>query len=86
MVMMYSDGDKEHYFGTVLMLLLRYIAQSDKKAYVHLMITIQKVTSNVHYLAHSYCLADGRQGQGDTRLTLTPFGIHNSKYVFMVNY
>jgi hypothetical protein len=33
----------------------------------------------------SYCLAADRQGQGGTRLTLTPSVIHNSNYVIMVN-
>jgi hypothetical protein len=61
------------------------------------MITIQKVTSNVqmsraslqtfietpHYLAQSDCLAADRQGQGDTRLTITPSVIPNSNYVIM---
>jgi hypothetical protein len=62
--------------------------QDDKKYSVHLMITIQKVTSNVqsaprYCLAQSDCLAADRQGQGDTRLTLTPSAIHNSNYVIM---
>jgi hypothetical protein len=43
------------------------------------MITIQKVTSNVQSM-----VAD-RQGQGDTRLTLTPSVIPNSNYVIMVS-
>jgi hypothetical protein len=38
-----------------------------------------------HYLAQSYCLAADRQGQGDTRLTLTPSVITNSKYATMVS-
>jgi hypothetical protein len=37
------------------------------------------------YLAQSDCLAADRQGQGDTRLTLTPSVILNSNHVFMVN-
>jgi hypothetical protein len=37
----------------------------------------------VMYLAQSDCLAANRQGQGDTRLTLTPSVIPNSKYVIM---
>jgi hypothetical protein len=45
------------------------------------MITIQKVT----YLAQSDCFAADRQGQGDTRLTLTPSDIPNSNYVIMVS-
>jgi 6-phosphogluconolactonase/glucosamine-6-phosphate isomerase/deaminase len=58
------------------------------------MITIQKVTSNVpnapprpvsrHPAQFDYLAAD-RQGQGDTRLTLTPSVILNSKYVIMVS-
>jgi hypothetical protein len=46
-----------------------------------LMITIQNVTN---YLAESDCLAADRQGQGDTRLTLTPSVISNSNYVIMI--
>jgi hypothetical protein len=38
-----------------------------------------------HYLAQSDCLAADRQGQGDTRLTLTPSVISNSSYVIMVS-
>jgi hypothetical protein len=56
------------------------------------MITIQKVVSNVqsvsrqsHYLAQSDCSSTDRQGQGDTRLTLTPSVIPNSNYVIMVS-
>jgi len=41
------------------------------------MITIQKVTSNVQSVL--------RQGQGDTRLTLTSSVIPNSKYVITVD-
>jgi len=40
------------------------------------MITIQKFTSNVQSVP--------RQGQGDTRLTLTPSLIPNSNYVIVV--
>jgi hypothetical protein len=63
--------------------------QGDQKVSVHLMITIQNVTSNVQsvprqYLAQSDCLAADRQDQGDTRLTLTPSVIPNSNYVSMV--
>jgi hypothetical protein len=43
------------------------------------MITIQKV------LAQSDCLLADRQGQGDTRLTLTPYVIPNSNYVTRVS-
>jgi hypothetical protein len=38
-----------------------------------------------HYLAHSDILAADRQGQGDTRLTLTPSVIPNSNYVIVVS-
>jgi hypothetical protein len=38
-----------------------------------------------HYLGQSDCLAADRQGQGETRLTLTPPVIHNSNYVIMVS-
>jgi hypothetical protein len=61
--------------------------QGDQKVCVHLMITIQitilsQHTSFLpHYLAQSDCLAAGRQGQEDTRLTLTPSVIPNSNYV-----
>jgi hypothetical protein len=37
------------------------------------------------YLAQSECLAADRQGQGDTRFTLTPSVIPNSNYVIMVS-
>jgi hypothetical protein len=37
------------------------------------------------YLAQSDCLAANRQGQGDTRLTLTPSVVPNSNYVIMVS-
>jgi hypothetical protein len=38
-----------------------------------------------HYLAQSDCLAANRQGQGDTRLTLTPSIIPNSNYIILVS-
>jgi hypothetical protein len=38
-----------------------------------------------YYLAQSDCLAADRQGQGDTRLTLTPSVIHNFNYLIMVS-
>jgi hypothetical protein len=47
------------------------------------MITIHKVTSNVQ--SQSDCLAADRQGQGNTRPTLTPYVIPNSNYVIMVS-
>jgi len=53
-----------------------YILQGDKKVSVHLVITKQKVTSNVQNVTH--------HGQGDTRLTLTPSAIPNSNYMIMV--
>jgi hypothetical protein len=37
------------------------------------------------YLAQSDCLTAERQGQGDTRLTLTPSVLPNSNYVIMVS-
>jgi hypothetical protein len=70
-----------------------YIYRVIKKS-VNLMITIQKVTSNVQsvpcqspdiYLAQSGCLAADCQGQGYTRLTVTPSVIPNSNYVIMVS-
>jgi hypothetical protein len=42
------------------------------------------ITTHV-FLPQSNCLAADRQGQGDTRLTLTPSVISNSKYVIMVS-
>ena len=57
--------------------------QSDQKVSVHLMITTQNVISNVQSVPRQspdiYW-----QGQGDTRLTLTPPVITNSNYVIMV--
>jgi hypothetical protein len=52
-----------------------------------MMITIEKVTSNVQsvYLAQSDCLATDCQGQEDTRLTLMPSVIPDSNYVIMVS-
>jgi hypothetical protein len=57
------------------------------KKSVHLMITpLSQHTSFLpHHLAQSDCLAADRQGQGDTRLTLTPSVIRNSNYVIMVS-
>jgi hypothetical protein len=51
--------------------------QGDQKVSVHLMITI--------HLAQPDCLAADRQGQRDTRLTLTPSVIPNSNYIIMVS-
>jgi hypothetical protein len=55
------------------------IIQDGQELPVHLMITIP------HNLAKSDCLAADRQGQGDTRLTLTPSFIPNFKYVIIVS-
>jgi hypothetical protein len=55
------------------------IIQSDQKVSVHLMITDQKNTQK------SWCLTADLQGQGDTRLTLTPSVIPNYNYVIMVS-
>jgi hypothetical protein len=62
-----------------------YVLQSDQKVSLHLMITIQHTYFLPHYLVQSDCLAADRQGQEDTRLTLTPSVIHNSNYVIMVS-
>jgi hypothetical protein len=65
---------------------INFVIQGDQKFYVHLMITIKKVTSNVQSVPRqSDCLAADRQDQGDTRLTLTPSVIPNSNYVIMVS-
>jgi hypothetical protein len=39
-----------------------------------------------HYLAQSDCLAVDRQGQGNTRLTLTPSVVPNSNDVIIVSH
>jgi hypothetical protein len=49
------------------------------------MITVQHTTFLPHYLAQSDSLAADRQGQGDTRLTLTPSVIPKSNNVIMVS-
>jgi hypothetical protein len=54
------------------------VIQDDKKFSVQLMISI-------HILAKSVCLAANRQGQGDTRLTLTPCVIPYCNYFTMVS-
>jgi hypothetical protein len=46
--------------------------------------SFQTFTDTPHYLSQSDCLAAYRQGQVDTRLTLTPSVIPNSNYVIMV--
>jgi hypothetical protein len=38
-----------------------------------------------HYLAQSDCMTADRQGQGDTRLTLTPSVVPSYNYVIMVS-
>jgi hypothetical protein len=50
-----------------------------------MMITIQHTSFLPHYLAESDCLAADRQGQGDTRLTLTLPVIPDSNCVIMVS-
>jgi hypothetical protein len=59
--------------------MLHLFTQGDKKLSVHLMITIQKVTSNVQSVP--------RQSPDIifTRLTLTPSVIPNSNYLIMVS-
>jgi hypothetical protein len=51
------------------------------------MITIQitQLSKHASYLAQSDYLAADRQGQGDSRLTLTPSVIPNSNYVIIVS-
>jgi hypothetical protein len=53
--------------------------QGNQKVSVNLMIIMPD------YLAQFYCLEADRQGQVDTRLTLTPFVILNSNYVIKVS-
>jgi hypothetical protein len=48
------------------------------------MITIQR-SCHIYYFARPDGLAVGRQGQGETKLTLTPSVIPNSNYVIMVS-
>jgi hypothetical protein len=55
------------------------VVQSEQNVSAHLMITIQKVTSNIQSAPASL------QGQGETRLTLTPSVIQNYNYVIMVS-
>jgi hypothetical protein len=57
---------------------VKYKIQGDLKVLVH------NTYFFPHYLDQSGCLAADRQGQGDTRLTLTPSVIPNSNYVIMV--
>jgi hypothetical protein len=62
----------------------RFVVQGEQKVSVHLMITIQKVTSNVQSVPRQspdiYWHA-----RGYTRLTLTASVIPNSNYVIMVS-
>jgi hypothetical protein len=71
----YSDSNTQGISSSLL--------QGDQKVSVHLMNTIQKVTSNVQSVFD--CLSADRQGQGDTRLTLTPSIIPNYNYVIIVS-
>jgi hypothetical protein len=57
------------------------LVQGDQKVSVHPMITKHVFLAS---LLGSICLAADRQGQGDTRLTLSPSVIPNSNYVIMV--
>jgi hypothetical protein len=67
------------------------VVQGDQKVAVRLMITIKITPLSQHasflpqYLAQSDCLSADRQGQGDTRLTLTPSVITNYNYMIMVS-
>jgi predicted membrane protein len=54
----------------------------DQRVSVHLMIKIQKVTINVQSVPRQ---SPDRQGQGDTRITLTQSVIPNSNYVILVS-
>jgi hypothetical protein len=58
--------------------------QGDQKVSVHLMITMQKVTSNFESVKLTAWQSIVR-ARGDTRLTLTPSVIHNFNYVIMVS-
>jgi hypothetical protein len=60
------------------------IKQGDQKVSVQLMISIH-TSFLTHYLAQSNCFTANRQGQEDTRLTLTPSVIPNSNYFIMVS-
>jgi hypothetical protein len=55
--------------------------------YAFLQITLlsQKKSFLLHCLAQSDCLAGDRQGQVDTRITLTPSVITNSNYIIIVS-
>jgi hypothetical protein len=75
-----TDVSKQHFTPYAVL-----IVQNDQKVCVHLMITIQKVTSNVNMSFLPDCLAAYCQGQGDTRLTLMPSVIPNYDYVIMVS-
>jgi hypothetical protein len=80
------QGDRERGFSDNI--------HGDQKVSIHLIITyafqqitpISQLTCFLpHYLVQFDCLAADRQGQGDTRLTLTPSVILNSKYVIVVS-
>jgi hypothetical protein len=62
--------------------------QGDQNVSVYL-ITVQKVTSNAQSVPRqspgSDCLAADRQGQGDTRFTITLYFTPNSNNVIMVS-
>jgi hypothetical protein len=68
-----------------------HFIQGYQKVSVHLMITVQKVTFKVSlaslqtFTDTPNCVLEDRQGQGDTRLTLTQSVIPNSNYVIMVS-
>jgi hypothetical protein len=70
-----SVSIKPRYF---LRIPFHFNIQDNQKVSVHLSFL-------PHYLAQSDCLAADRQGQEDTRLTLTPSDIPNSNYVIMVS-
>jgi hypothetical protein len=72
--------------GDEVMLLLFQVTQGNQKLSVHLLITIQKVTSNVQIVPrHSPDIYWHAEGQGDSRLTLTLYVISNSNYVITVS-
>jgi hypothetical protein len=67
---------------------LSYIIQGDQNSLYTWWLQYRKlqVMFLPHYLPQSDFLATGRQGQGDTRLTLMSSVIYNSKYIIMVSY
>ena len=62
---------------------MHFVVQGDQKVSVHLMITIQKVTSYVQSVPRQSPTFIDR-ARGDTRITLTPSVIPDSNYVIMV--